>query len=51
MNYYDYGNETLFFISDIASEKVPSEVAEFSHDNLKHVETKVTNVLPSSSGV
>ena len=39
-----------FSCTDIASEKAPAEAANFPHDNLKHVETKETNALPSSAG-
>ena len=41
----------FFYLLDILTEKVPNEAAQFSHDDLKHVETKESNVLPTSAGI
>ena len=35
---------------DIATERAPMEAASYSHDNLKHVETKESKVLPTAQG-
>ena len=35
---------------DIATEKAPSEAANFDKTQLNHVETKENNVLPTPAG-
>ena len=35
---------------DIATERAPKEAASYSHDKLKHVETKESNPLPTAQG-
>ena len=37
--------------TDIASEKAPVEAANYSHDQLKHVETKESHTLPTVQGM